>query len=141
MSGSTLSLLKRSQGFKSCSRIKSPLWLALYPLQVDPVRAGISLGCDAGLKVPPTVGAHSGPPRGSDKKGPLRTTSWFRQKKLWPTLYLLRADPVRARINLDCDTGLKVPPTIEIHSRPPRGSDKKKLPSFIRKTVNSRFRQ
>ena len=48
--------------------MESPLWPALYPLWADSVRAGISLGCGMGLKVPPKVGAHSGPPRGSDQK-------------------------------------------------------------------------
>lgn len=68
VSGSALSLLKRGQGFKSRSRMESPLWPALYPLQADPVQAGISLSCGMGLKVPPIVGAHPGPPRGSNKK-------------------------------------------------------------------------
>ena len=68
MSGSALLLLKKGQEFKHRSRIESPLWPALYPLRADPVRVGISLGCGTGLKVSPTVGAHSGPPRGSDKK-------------------------------------------------------------------------
>ncbi|ESR65395.1 hypothetical protein CICLE_v10010098mg [Citrus x clementina] len=62
-SGSTLSFLKKGQGFKPRSRIESPLWPALYPLRAYPVRAGISLGCGTGFKVPLTVGAHSGPPR------------------------------------------------------------------------------
>lgn len=48
--------------------MESPLWPVFYPLRADPVRAEINLGCDTGLKVPPTVGAHSGPPRGLDKK-------------------------------------------------------------------------
>ena len=68
VSGSTLSFLKRSQGFKLCSRMESSPWPALYPLRADPVRAVISLGRGTDLKVPPTVGAHSRPPRGSDKK-------------------------------------------------------------------------
>ena len=68
MSGSTLSLLKRGQEFKPRSRMKSPLWLALYPLWADPMRARISLGCGTGLKIPPIIGVHSGPLRGSDKK-------------------------------------------------------------------------
>ena len=48
--------------------MKSPLWPALYPLRADLVRAGISLGCGTSLKVPLTVGIHSGPPRDSNKK-------------------------------------------------------------------------
>ena len=51
---------------------------------------------------------------------------------LWPALYLLRVDPVRADINLDCGTGLKVSPTVGVHSRPPRSSDKKKSDFSIR---------
>ena len=73
MSGSTLSLLKRGQGFKPRSRMESPLWPALYPLRADPVPAEISLDCgislDYGtdLNVPPTVEVHLKPSRGSDK--------------------------------------------------------------------------
>ena len=53
---------------KSRSRMKLPLWPAFYSLRADPVRAEISLSCGTGLKVPPIVGTHSGPPRDSDKK-------------------------------------------------------------------------
>ena len=55
VSGLTLSLLKKGQGFKPRSRMKSSLWPALYPLWVDSVRTRISLGCGMDLKVPPTV--------------------------------------------------------------------------------------
>ncbi|KAK9197587.1 hypothetical protein WN944_012770 [Citrus x changshan-huyou] len=55
-----------SMGFKPRSCMESPLWPVLYSLWADPVRTGISLGCGTGLKVPPTVGAHSGPLRGMD---------------------------------------------------------------------------
>lgn len=48
--------------------MESPLWLALYLLRADPMRAEISLGYGTSLKVPLTVRAHSRPPRGSDKK-------------------------------------------------------------------------
>ena len=68
VSDSTLSLFKRGQGFKPRSRMESPLWPALYPLRADLVRAGISLGCGTSLKVPLTVGIHSGPARGLDKQ-------------------------------------------------------------------------
>ena len=55
--GWAFSLLKRGQGFKPRSRMKSSLWPALYLLRADPVRAEISLSCGTGLKIPPTVGA------------------------------------------------------------------------------------
>ena len=45
-----LSLLKRGKGFKPCFHMESSLWPALYSLQVDPVRAGINLGCGTDLK-------------------------------------------------------------------------------------------
>ncbi|GAY48796.1 hypothetical protein CUMW_114490 [Citrus unshiu] len=70
VSGSALSLFKRGQGFKPRSCMESSLWPALYPLWTDSVRAEISLSCGTGLKVPPTVGAHSGPPRESDDLEP-----------------------------------------------------------------------
>ena len=59
--------------------MESLLWPALYPLRANPVLAGISLGCGIGLKVPPTVGAHSGPPRGLDKK--IIIINWREKKK------------------------------------------------------------
>ena len=48
--------------------------------------------------------------------------------------YLLRANPVRAEISLRFGTDLKVPTTVETHSRSPRGLDKKKFK--IRKNWN-----
>ena len=47
---------------------------------------------------------------------------------LWSVLYLLQANSVQAKINLDCGTGLKVSLTVRDHSGPPRGSDKKQNP-------------
>ncbi|ESR46600.1 hypothetical protein CICLE_v10003077mg [Citrus x clementina] len=52
------------------------------------------------------------------------------ESPLWPALYPLRADPVPAEISLDCGisldygTDLNVPPTVEVHLKPSRGSDK-----------------
>ena len=68
VSSLAFSLLKRGQGFKPCSRMESPLWPALYPLRTDPMQAGISLGCDTGLRVSITIRAHLESPRSSDKK-------------------------------------------------------------------------
>ncbi|KAH9647878.1 ANK REP REGION domain-containing protein [Citrus sinensis] len=48
------------------------------------------------------------------------------ESPLWPALYLLRANPVRVMISLDCGTGLKVPSTVGVHLGPSRGSDPKK---------------
>ena len=54
------------------------------------------------------------------------------ESPLWPILYPLRADPVRAGISLDCGislncgTELKVSPTVDAYLEPPRGSEKKK---------------
>lgn len=45
----------------------------------------------------------------------------------WSVLYPLRADLMRVKIDLCCDTDLKIPPTVGAHSKPPRGSNKKKV--------------
>ena len=64
----TLPLLKRGQGFKPRSRMKSSLCPAFYPLQTDSVQVEISLSCGTGLKILFTARVHSRPPRGSEKK-------------------------------------------------------------------------
>ena len=51
ISGSALSLLKRDHGFKPHSHMESPLWLVLYLLWADSVRARIRLDCGTNLKV------------------------------------------------------------------------------------------
>lgn len=48
--------------------MESLLWAALYPLWADSVRVDINLDCNTDLKVPLTVGTHSEPSRGSNKK-------------------------------------------------------------------------
>lgn len=54
--------------------------------------------------------------------------SYFRIESLfWLVFYFLRADPVQAEINQNCGTDLKVSSTIEVHSRPSHGSNKKKI--------------
>ena len=45
----------------------------------------------------------------------------------WPVLYPLRTDPVRVEIILNCDTGLKISPTIGVHLGSPRVLEEKKL--------------
>ena len=59
------------------------------------------------------------------------------QSPLWAALYPLQADPVRARISLNCGTGLKVPLTVEAYLEPPRGSDKTKKKIHLIMEINS----